>query len=209
MNPGEFLSQTDPASDAGTPDATPQDPHPDAQQAANAQKAAKTLDEVREAHAQVRRLVEVIEADGRYPVEAFRFLQEGLDHAVKRVHGERAGIKERRDRKRQRPKQPKQSKRPEQPTPKADEHRDHPHHVDGRQLCEGLRELAGRRWGLMARTVLAHWNVHNTLDFGEMVFVLVDNGFLQKTDRDRREDFADVYPMADLEREYAIEPSRN
>ena len=181
MNPADLPTQTSEA-DANEP--------AEHQQAALAQKAGQTLDEVREAHAQVRRLIEVIEADGRYPLEAYRFLQEGLDHAVKMAHGDQAGIRKRRRRSRK----------------KADEGdlSRHPHHVDGRQLCLGLRDLAEKRWGRMATLVLRGWNVRGTLDFGEMVFVLVENRFLQKTDRDRREDFADVYAIGDLERDYAI-----
>lgn len=76
--------------------------------------------------------------------------------------------------------------------------------MDGRQLCVGLRELAVERWGLMAKTVLNTWNIHETRDFGEMVFVLVDNEFLQKTENDRRDDFTDVYPLRELEADYTI-----
>ena len=67
------------------------------------------------------------------------------------------------------------------------------HHVGGRQLCEGLRDLAAKRWGYMARSVLESWNVKETRDFGEIVFLLVNNRWMQKEDDDRPEDFDDVY----------------
>lgn len=70
---------------------------------------------------------------------------------------------------------------------------DAPHHVTGRQLCLGLRDEALERWGMLARTVLARWNVHSTLDFGEMVYLLVENGHMHKTDEDSLADFRDVY----------------
>ena len=66
-------------------------------------------------------------------------------------------------------------------------------HVGGKDLCEGLRELALQKWGLLAGTVLKRWNVSRTLDFGRMVFALVDSGHMQKTDDDTLDDFRDVY----------------
>ena len=66
-------------------------------------------------------------------------------------------------------------------------------HVSGRDLCEGLREFALMRWGLMARTVLGRWNVRRTVDFGRMVFAMIDHGWMSKTDDDTLDDFRDVY----------------
>ena len=69
-------------------------------------------------------------------------------------------------------------------------------HVSGAQLCEGLRELALKRWGLMARQVLRRWHITSTRDFGEIVFLLVNNGWMQKEPEDSLEDFDDVYDFA-------------
>ena len=66
-------------------------------------------------------------------------------------------------------------------------------HVTGQQLCEGLRRLAIKKWGLLAREVLAHWGIYSTMDFGEIVFLLVNNGYLHKRPEDSIEDFRDVY----------------
>ncbi len=66
-------------------------------------------------------------------------------------------------------------------------------HISGQQLCEGLREYALARWGLMAGTVLKCWGITSTMDFGRIVFVLIENGMLQKTDHDAIEDFRNVY----------------
>ena len=66
-------------------------------------------------------------------------------------------------------------------------------HVSGADLCLALRDAAIDRWGMLARTVLRKWNVNSTLDFGQMVYLLVDNNFMQKTDDDSLEDFRDVY----------------
>ena len=66
-------------------------------------------------------------------------------------------------------------------------------HVSGRQLCLAIREVALQRWGLLAKTVLERWNLHCTLDFGNMVYLLIENDFMRKTDQDSIEDFRDVY----------------
>jgi uncharacterized repeat protein (TIGR04138 family) len=66
-------------------------------------------------------------------------------------------------------------------------------HITGRDLCMGLRELAIKRWGLLASLVLKHWNIHCTLDFGKIVFAMVDAGWMAKRDEDRVDDFIDVY----------------
>jgi uncharacterized repeat protein (TIGR04138 family) len=66
-------------------------------------------------------------------------------------------------------------------------------HVSGRDLCEGLREFALSRWGLLAGTVLGRWNVRKTFDFGRIVFAMVESGWMSKTDQDTIEDFRDVY----------------
>jgi len=66
-------------------------------------------------------------------------------------------------------------------------------HVSGQELCEGLREFALMQWGLLARTVLRRWDITCTLDFGRIVFALIDAGQMQRTDEDTIEDFRNVY----------------
>jgi uncharacterized repeat protein (TIGR04138 family) len=79
-------------------------------------------------------------------------------------------------------------------------------HVSGQQLCEGLREYALSQWGLMAGIVLRRWNIRTTFDFGRIVFALVNNGFMQKTDDDSVEDFRNVYRFDEaFEAGYRIE----
>lgn len=70
---------------------------------------------------------------------------------------------------------------------------DESHHVSGQQLSEGLREFALMQWGMLARTVLRRWGVTGTIDFGRIVFALVDAGQMQKTDDDTIEDFKGVF----------------
>ena len=113
-----------------------------------------------------RDIEEIFGEDGRYPLDAVRFVREGLNFTVNKINpdGGEGG---------------------------------RPRHVSGQELCEGLRELALQRWGLMAQKVLRQWNVKKTRDFGEIVFLLVTNGWMQKEPDDRVEDFDDVYDFAD------------
>jgi len=76
-------------------------------------------------------------------------------------------------------------------------------HVTGRELLEGIRLYASEQFGFLARTVLAEWGIHATLDFGEVVFNLVEAGLLSRTDKDTREEFANAYDFAEaFEREF-------
>ncbi len=69
-------------------------------------------------------------------------------------------------------------------------------HVGGEDLCWGLRDLALRRWGLMASLVLRMWGIRGTEDFGRMVFALVESGLLQKQPGDSIADFTNVFDFA-------------
>jgi uncharacterized repeat protein (TIGR04138 family) len=53
----------------------------------------------------------------------------------------------------------------------------------------------------MAKTVLGSWGIHETGDFGEIVFNLIRIGRMRKTPHDRREDFDDVYDFETAFRE--------
>src|SRR6185436_20564505 len=69
------------------------------------------------------------------------------------------------------------------------------YHVSGPELLDGLRDLALREFGLMARTVFKMWGIRRTDDFGEIVFNLVAAGLMSKTDEDTREDFRNVFDL--------------
>ncbi len=66
-------------------------------------------------------------------------------------------------------------------------------HISGRELAEGVRDLALERFGPMARTVLEHWGIESTSDVGRIVFALVDCGVLIKQDEDTPADFESIY----------------
>ena len=66
-------------------------------------------------------------------------------------------------------------------------------HVSGVELLDGIRRLALERFGPMAKTVFEQWGILRTEDFGEIVFQLVDEGLLGKTEQDKLSDFARGY----------------
>jgi uncharacterized repeat protein (TIGR04138 family) len=66
-------------------------------------------------------------------------------------------------------------------------------HVGGRELCHGCRDYALEQYGLLARSVLEHWGVRGTEDFGRIVYHLVEVGLLVTQPDDRVEDFHQVY----------------
>jgi uncharacterized repeat protein (TIGR04138 family) len=70
-------------------------------------------------------------------------------------------------------------------------------HVSGQELSLGLRDFALHEWGLLARTVLSNWNITGSEDFGRIVFYLIYNMLMQKTDEDSMDDFRDVFRFDD------------
>jgi uncharacterized repeat protein (TIGR04138 family) len=68
-------------------------------------------------------------------------------------------------------------------------------HVSGQELAWGIADFACEQYGPMARAVLAHLGIHETIDFGHIVFSLVDAGLMRKTEEDHLEDFQNVYDL--------------
>lgn len=66
-------------------------------------------------------------------------------------------------------------------------------HVGGKEMLEGIRELAAEEFGPMATVVLERWGIHTTEDVGEVVFNLIDIGLLSRRPSDSRLDFADGF----------------
>ena len=70
-------------------------------------------------------------------------------------------------------------------------------HVSGDELSRACREYALEEYGLLARTVLEHWGIRGTADFGAIVYALIDAGLLVREAEDRQEDFEGVYAFTD------------
>ncbi|MFL5480914.1 MAG: Minf_1886 family protein [Gemmatimonadaceae bacterium] len=76
-------------------------------------------------------------------------------------------------------------------------------HITGVELAHACRELALERYGLTAKLVLDYWGITATADIGDIVFTLVDLGFLLSQPQDSRDEFVGVFDF-DLafERDY-------
>ncbi len=68
-----------------------------------------------------------------------------------------------------------------------------PRHVSGQEFCEGIKRYAMDQFGPLAQTVLEYWGIKETLDFGKIVFALVEAGLMRKTEEDSLDDFKNVY----------------
>jgi len=79
----------------------------------------------------------------------------------------------------------------------AKEHKGERNHVSGQELLAGIRDCALAQFGPMTQMVFEEWGITRCEDFGEIVFNMVEIGLLGKTDRDRREDFANGYSFED------------
>jgi len=95
--------------------------------------------------------------DGRYAPEAYAFLFESLDPAVKLAGREAAEGVDR--------------------------------HVTGQELLAGMRQHASELFGPLAAEVWRRWGVRESLDWGRIVFLLVEAGMLNRQENDTIEDF--------------------
>jgi uncharacterized repeat protein (TIGR04138 family) len=66
-------------------------------------------------------------------------------------------------------------------------------HVSGQELLDGIRDFALAQFGPMAATVLDAWGIRACSDFGDIVFNMVEVGWLAKTETDSRADFEGGY----------------
>jgi uncharacterized repeat protein (TIGR04138 family) len=130
-------------------------------------------------------LPRVIACDPRYAIDAYAFVLEALNHA--RIQKLKA---QGRDRDKARPSQSGQRPGPAQSKPPRPGRSGH---VTGRELCESVRKLALRQYGLLAATVLGHWGIRSTSDIGDIVYNMIATGDLEKTSSDSRADFENVF----------------
>ncbi len=71
-------------------------------------------------------------------------------------------------------------------------------HLSGAELAWACRDFALEQFGLLAPTVLRHWGITSTADFGRMVFTLIDVGLLARQPSDKPEDFDGVFDFAEV-----------
>ena len=95
--------------------------------------------------------------DGRFSPEAFRFLFEALDTAVRGAGKDKAEGAAR--------------------------------HVSGQEVLVGMQQYGLEVFGPLAAHVWRSWGVYRAIDWGHIVFLLVDAGLLNRQESDRLEDF--------------------
>jgi uncharacterized repeat protein (TIGR04138 family) len=66
-------------------------------------------------------------------------------------------------------------------------------HISGKELLNGIREYALLTYGPMTATVFAEWGIRSCEDFGNMVFLMVENNLLRKQEQDSPADFKNGY----------------
>ncbi len=114
-------------------------------------------------------LIQLLQKDPRYGIEAYQFVREGLTYAQEIL---KMGT--------------------EQPPADA-KGEEREKHLTGQQLCEAIRQYAVEQYGLMAMPVLKSWGITSTGDLGNIVYNLIDAELMKRSKHDRREDFEDVY----------------
>ena len=85
-------------------------------------------------------------------------------------------------------------------------------HVTGQEVLQGMRAHALQLFGPLAAAVWRSWGVRETLDWGRIVFLLVDNGLLNRQDSDTIQDFEAGFDFDEVfVRQYRVplpEPSK-
>jgi uncharacterized repeat protein (TIGR04138 family) len=77
--------------------------------------------------------------------------------------------------------------------------------VSSAELLEGIRDLALREFGMMARTVFHRWGIDRTDDIGRIVFNLVEGGMIIMTEEETLDHFHNVYDLDEvLVKQYQI-----
>ena len=71
-------------------------------------------------------------------------------------------------------------------------------HVSGAELLTGIKALLLKKFGPMTMTVLDHWGIKTTDDFGNIVFNLVENKVLAKDTQDHYESFKNAYDFEEV-----------
>lgn len=91
-------------------------------------------------------------------------------------------------------------------------------HISGQELLAGMRQHATDLFGPLAAQVWRTWGIQSTLDWGRIVFALVEAKLLNRQDTDTIDDFAGGYDFdeafvnhyrPELPRELGVRPARD
>lgn len=121
-------------------------------------------------------LYQVVNQDPRYPIDAYRFVQDALAYAA---DSQELGSHIYSD--------------PDCDVESTPHLARHERHLTGQQLCEAIRRYALNQFGYMSKIVLNNWNMDTTSCFGDIVYNMISVGIMKKSRRDERSHFDDVY----------------
>lgn len=124
-------------------------------------------------------IAKLLAKDDRYPFDAYLFVFEALRHAQEKLGMGTEYLREEFD--------------PEFEDEAIEADGEPERHVSGQELCEAMRQYAHEQYGYLAKSVLNHWSIYSTNDFGEIVFNLIRIKQMRKTPNDRLEDFDNVF----------------
>lgn len=113
---------------------------------------------------------ELLKRDRRYKLESYRFVNDSLRFAIKRLDKEKPNLSE-------------------ELFQNADQH------ITGQELCYAAVDFALEQYGMMARSVLYDLGIKKTDDIGNIVFNLLEIGQMKKTEEDKIEDFNDLFDI--------------
>ncbi len=71
-------------------------------------------------------------------------------------------------------------------------------HVSGQELALGMAGYIKQEYGPFSHLVLEGWGIRSTVDFGRIVFDLIDAGLMRKQEEDRLVDFENVYDFQEM-----------
>jgi uncharacterized repeat protein (TIGR04138 family) len=71
-------------------------------------------------------------------------------------------------------------------------------HISGEELLAGIKALLLKKFGPMTLTVLKHWGIKVTDDFGNIVYNLVESRVLAKDTQDHYDSFKNAYDFDEV-----------
>lgn len=71
-------------------------------------------------------------------------------------------------------------------------------HVSGIELLDGVKALTLRKFGPLSLTVLKHWGINSTEDFGNIVYNLVEFKVLARDEKDSYDSFKNAYDFEEV-----------
>jgi len=71
-------------------------------------------------------------------------------------------------------------------------------HISGEELLVGIKALLLKKFGPMTMTVLKHWGIKKTDDFGNIVYNLVESKVLAKDTHDHYDSFKNAYDFDEV-----------